>query len=296
MKLFLHIPLLDDFQETLGALPFAGGLGPAVDGELRLSRAEAVATLGVDVEFGRQVESLVGEVEFGGFKRIIAVIVGDDEEAGRRVCRYGEPIEEFLRVLFVEKAAAVDEEHEVGPARVVDAVLLHIGAGGATPGGVAREVGAGGEPDHADALRINVPFLRVGADKAERPLQILDGKAVSRRLVSGRHTVADEDARHADAIKPFADALAFIRGRKEPIAATGADDNRGAVGIGGRVDGDRGFVDEGLAAGPVARGADDVERGFGRLDAFAWDALGPERKDGFGGQRRGGHGQEEERE
>jgi hypothetical protein len=181
------------------------------------------------MDLSREILTFVFDVELGGLERVGAVVMGDHEEAGRGVGGDAEAFAELGLVLLLEEAAAVDEDREIGAARVVDAGLLLVGARRAVPRSMADEVGAGGEADHADALRVDVPFLGVGADEPERALQVT-GRG-SRRAASHRPSACGSASRmpaDAEAVEPFADARAFVLGRQEPVAAARADDDRGA--------------------------------------------------------------------
>jgi hypothetical protein len=70
-------------------------------------------------------------------------------------------------------------------------------------------------------------------DDAECTLQVLDGIVGRHGFIGRGCAVAQENARDADAVEPFANARAFIRRGEEPVTAARADDDGGAIGVGG---------------------------------------------------------------
>ena len=288
--------LLGGSEVSRGIHPLGGSLQPAIDGELRLAGAEAVTAFGVNMNFRREVLALVGEVEFGGFNGVIAVVMSNHEEAGRGIRGHAHAFGEVLLGFFVEEAATIDKEREVRTTGIIDPVFLGIGAGGAIPGSVAYEIGSGRKADDADALWIYIPLRRTMADDAECTLQVLDGIVGRHGFIGRGCAVAQENARDADAVEPFANARAFIRRGEEPVTAARADDDGGAIGVGGGVDGDRRFGDIRLVASVATFGPDAIGGRFGWCHASPGNALGPQGDGVFGSACGSREGQEEERE
>ena len=162
----------------------------------------------------------------------------------------------------VELAAGV-----VRPAGIVDAGLLGERARGAVPRGVADEVGAGGEADDPDSLRVDLEFIRTVTHDPQGALEVLYGVVGGDGLVGRRGAVAEEHGGHADLVQPFADPGAFVDRGEEPVAPAGADDDAGAVGFRGGVDREGRFGDVGLVARVAPLGPDALDRGFGRRHA-----------------------------
>src|SRR6185503_7856089 len=89
-----------------------------------------------------------------------------------------------------------------------------------------------GKADHADAARVNSPFLRPAADDAHRPLGV--DLRTERRLSfdvarAARAAVFQDDARHAAGIEPGRDLLPFQLPEQIVVAAPGTNQHRRAV-------------------------------------------------------------------
>ena len=97
---------------------------------------------------------------------------------------------------------------------------------------------AGGESEHADLVRIDVPLGGVQAHESHRPLRILQRRLRLRvdatvavplpRRPRARHAVLQQHARDAVRRQPVADLGALEIDREDLIAAAGKDDDRGA--------------------------------------------------------------------
>src|SRR5438093_13233702 len=82
------------------------------------------------------------------------------------------------------------------------------------------------EADHADAMRIKAPLVRLAADEADRPLSILE--RTKRRLAlhvtgTARTAVLENDSRHTQRVQPVRDFLPFDIPAEVVVSATGTD-------------------------------------------------------------------------
>jgi hypothetical protein len=141
----------------------------------------------------------------------------------------------------------VTEDGEVGAATLPFHGVWAVGFAFVEVGGeCGGEVPARGEAPDADAFGIEAEILGAGADGAEGPLGVLEGGGV---LVFGGVAVFEDESGDAVPGEPFGDVLPLVAQGEPAVAAAGADDDAGAVGLagGGKGSGEGGFV-AGLAA------------------------------------------------
>src|SRR5208283_1370838 len=90
------------------------------------------------------------------------------------------------------------------------------------------KVGAGGEAENADPVRVDVPIGGMGADDTESSLGILES---SRRLGIGPgigYAVFEQDTGNAGGVEPVTHLGAFQVDRQNVVAAAGKGGNGGA--------------------------------------------------------------------
>src|SRR5205807_9018085 len=83
----------------------------------------------------------------------------------------------------------------------------------------AREVPAGGESEHANARRVDVPFGRSGADGADSPLAVQHWHWV--HVARAVHAVLKNKRRDTEGIEPVANIESFVTHSEAGIATAG---------------------------------------------------------------------------
>ncbi len=240
------------------AKPSGGALGP-VGGSALWGDAEAVAAVGVEVEFGGGVGVEQGAVVDEGVAAVVFVVFGGGEEDGRQAGGRGEGGVEVGLGGVEREVGGVDEDSEVGAGGEFEWGVGSGGGGGdvgvvGVGGEQGGEVAAGGEADDADAGGVEVPVGGVGAGEADGLLGVFE-VGVALRVVRLGDAVLDEQAGHAEGVQPVAGGGAFLGPGEVGVASAGEDDGcRAVVVVVRRVDGERGDGDVGEAGGDVAGG------------------------------------------
>ena len=256
--------------------------GPGVDREAALLHAEAVAAAGVDVEFGGDTCVVPGFVKADGMigSGDSFVVVGLDEE--ERWC--------VFRRSDVFGNGGVNRSGEIGAA-----LRIELESGGGS------DVTSGGEANDADAVRVEGPFFRAGADEADglkavsggERFELLDAAfgdagSVLIGIAGADEAVLENEGGDADGVEPVRDFDAFVVDGEPAETSSGADDDGGAGSAGGIREKDlqrrNGHV--GDAAETVLGDGD----GFGIVGGLgAGRRAGPEGNGlRFGGERGGG--------
>src|SRR5262245_17526271 len=79
---------------------------------------------------------------------------------------------------------------------------------------MAGDTAAGGKTDHANAVRINAPFLVLAPNQAHRSLPVLQSRL--RVVRAAGHTVLEHDAGHANGRAPLSHVVAFVLDSEKP--------------------------------------------------------------------------------
>lgn len=186
---------------------------------------------------------------------------------------------------FAHGDDGVDEDLEIGSRRdALDGVGCCGVVGGVVGCGGRCEVSACGEADNSDAFRVDFPTSGIGANGLDGALRVSKGN----EGVSFWESVFEDDAGDAVLVEPFGDTVAFCSGDEAAVAAAWADDEGGAIGVFGMVNGEGGISGNG-GAGAGGRFS-GPERLFGGGRGFCRDE--GEGKDGKEGQEGAGfHGE-----
>src|SRR6185437_10455220 len=89
-------------------------------------------------------------------------------------------------------------------------------------GGRRSEMATRREAPNADALRIDMPFLRPTANDPHRALGILQG---SRMVITRPQPIAQHKRGDAVAVQPLGRIFALVTSGQPAVAATGTDDD-----------------------------------------------------------------------
>src|SRR5262249_37326185 len=104
------------------------------------------------------------------------------------------------------------------------------------------------KPDYADPLGIDAPILGFAPDQADSSLIILHrpfGRLFFGLSGPARHPLLEDDAGHADRIRPGRDLFSLQFPIEIPVTASGTDQHRsaGVLVLRRPIDADRGFGD-----------------------------------------------------
>ena len=207
--------------------PVFQAIGPGGDGQGGGgAKAEAVFAAGVDVHFGGDALLLERQVLIDGDDDMRGVVVGADEEGGRRVFGDGDD--------GVGAPAGIDEDGEVGARAGLVGGIGRVGVAGAETGfDESGEFTASRKADEADALRIDGPFFGAGADDAHGSRGI--GESVALHGVVGiggaGEAVLEDEGGDAKVVEPVGDLPTFFVDDELGMASAGCDDDGRAIGF-----------------------------------------------------------------
>ena len=189
----------------------------------------AMAAFGVEVHFGWDLGVFQRQKVDGGVFDMHGIVFGLENKRRRSL---GGDVDLGIgrEVLLCQgEVAGIDDRGEVGPAtELVSSIngvvetLIEVGAER------SREVGSGGETEHPDAMRINVPVGGMRADDSESALGVLQrSRGLGIRPGIG-HTVFDKNAGNARRGQPRAHLGSLKVNGQDAVRASGKNDDCGA--------------------------------------------------------------------
>ena len=196
------------------------------------------------MEFGREAELLVFQVKEGIACGADLVVVGMDEAGGRGVLGHDHlGLEGEIRLVVLHQVGGVHRDHEAGPGVAIQGRVFGVGAFVGMQAGEDAEVAAGAEAEDADAVGLETPLGGVMTDQAHGALGVLQRGGFGMLVVAPWHAVLENDAGDAQSVEVIGDLGAFVFDGQDAVAAAGADQNGGAVGLLGLVNRDGGIAD-----------------------------------------------------
>lgn len=263
-----------------GTEPGFDELRPFGDGQIRGAQAEAVVAVRVEVHFGRHAGLFESDVISEClFHTVDVVVLGLEQKCGRHV--FGD--RNFgIQLIFVRgvlgHVAGIQRDGEIRAAAfAIGGIDGRVGAMIGMGADVGDEVAAGGKAEHADFVRINMPFGGVVPNEAEGALRIFqsgrrDGfemfvEAGDIMRAGSGHAVFQQHGRDAAGGEPIADFRAFeVDGQNGVAAAWKDNDGDTDVRTLGRIDrhGRLGHVlhgGPGFAADEVCAGLEELGTG-----------------------------------